>query len=171
MERNPIADRIEWLIKQRSSSIKDFAQTLGVQRSSLSHILSGRNKPSLDFILNVLESYPNINEKWLLHGKGEPTAKAIDDTDKPLTGSSSRNSPSDEPVTDVMNSESGDVTNVSGGVTDVSSNVTKVSGVAKDESIHLKTRGLSSKDKSIRQIVVLYDDGSFETFLPQSSSE
>ncbi len=48
-----------------------FASSLGVQRSGISHILSGRNKPSLDFILKILETFPDVNEKWLLKGEGE----------------------------------------------------------------------------------------------------
>jgi plasmid maintenance system antidote protein VapI len=47
-----------------------FADEIGVQRSSISHILSGRNKPSYDFILRIIEKYPSINPTWLLTGKG-----------------------------------------------------------------------------------------------------
>jgi len=47
-----------------------FADEIGVQRSSVSHILSGRNKPSYDFIIKILEKYPSINPLWLLTGKG-----------------------------------------------------------------------------------------------------
>jgi hypothetical protein len=42
-----------------------------VQRSSISHILSGRNKPSLDFVLKVLASFPDVELYWLLNGKGQ----------------------------------------------------------------------------------------------------
>jgi transcriptional regulator with XRE-family HTH domain len=48
-----------------------FADEIGVQRSSISHILSGRNKPSYDFILRVIEKYPAVNTQWLLTGKGD----------------------------------------------------------------------------------------------------
>ncbi|MCH7524064.1 MAG: helix-turn-helix transcriptional regulator, partial [Bacteroidetes bacterium] len=51
-------------------SASSFAEKIGVQRSSISHILSGRNKPSLDFILKVLSSYPEVELYWLLNGKG-----------------------------------------------------------------------------------------------------
>jgi transcriptional regulator with XRE-family HTH domain len=47
-----------------------FADEIGVQRSSISHILSGRNKPSYDFILKIIEKYPSLNPSWLLTGKG-----------------------------------------------------------------------------------------------------
>lgn len=48
-----------------------FADTIGIQRSGMSHILAGRNNPSLDFVLKVLASFPEISPSWLLQGKGE----------------------------------------------------------------------------------------------------
>lgn len=48
-----------------------LANSIGVQRSGISHILSGRNKPSLDFVLKIFDSFPDLNETWLLQGKGE----------------------------------------------------------------------------------------------------
>src|SRR5690606_6259074 len=47
-----------------------FAEKIGVQRSSISHILSGRNKPSLDFILKVLHTFPEVDLYWLFNGRG-----------------------------------------------------------------------------------------------------
>ncbi len=47
-----------------------LADEIGVQRSSISHILSGRNKPSYDFIIKILNRYNNLNAEWLLTGIG-----------------------------------------------------------------------------------------------------
>ncbi len=47
-----------------------FADKIGVQRSSISHLLSRRNKPSLEFVLKVVKSFPEVNLYWLLNGKG-----------------------------------------------------------------------------------------------------
>ena len=47
-----------------------FADKIGVQRSSISHILSGRNKPSLDFILKITSEFKDVDIHWLLHGNG-----------------------------------------------------------------------------------------------------
>ncbi|WP_405604861.1 helix-turn-helix domain-containing protein [Polaribacter sp. Asnod1-A03] len=47
-----------------------FADQVGVQRSSISHILSGRNKPSLDFVLKITSEFKDVDINWLLHGKG-----------------------------------------------------------------------------------------------------
>lgn len=48
----------------------NFADAIEVQRSSLSHIFSGRNKPSLDFVLKVVSKFPEVDMYWLLNGKG-----------------------------------------------------------------------------------------------------
>ena len=47
-----------------------FADKIGVQRSSISHILSGRNKPSLDFVIKILTVFPEVDASWILSGKG-----------------------------------------------------------------------------------------------------
>ena len=52
-------------------SASAFAELIQVQRSSISHILSGRNKPSLDFILKLNTALPDINLYWLLNGTGD----------------------------------------------------------------------------------------------------
>ena len=47
-----------------------FADRIGVGRSSISHILSGRNKPSLEFVMKVIKTFPEVELYWLLNGKG-----------------------------------------------------------------------------------------------------
>ena len=64
------AKRLEKVIDYYSESASSFSEKIGVQRSSISHILSGRNKPSLDFILKILSTYPEVELYWLLNGKG-----------------------------------------------------------------------------------------------------
>lgn len=58
-------------MRVKNLSSAQLAEIIGVQRSGISHILSGRNKPSLDFVVKVLEAYPDLNESWLLKGEGE----------------------------------------------------------------------------------------------------
>ena len=62
--------RLEILLDYYSLNASSFADKIGVQRSSLSHLLSGRNKPSLDFILKILEVFPDVDLYWILNGKG-----------------------------------------------------------------------------------------------------
>lgn len=54
-----------------AETASSFSEKIGVQRSSISHILSGRNKPSLDFVMKILSSFPEVELYWLLNGKGD----------------------------------------------------------------------------------------------------
>ncbi len=63
--------RLQKVIDFYGETASSFAEKIGVQRSSISHILSGRNKPSLDFVLKVLSSFPEVELYWLMNGKGE----------------------------------------------------------------------------------------------------
>ena len=49
----------------------ELADTIGVQRSNVTHVLHGRNKPSFSFISKLLETYPEIDAKWLITGEGQ----------------------------------------------------------------------------------------------------
>lgn len=68
-------DRIQLILKSKNLSSSQFADEIQVQRSSVSHILTGRNKPSLDFVSKILSSYPELNSDWLLFGKGQMIKK------------------------------------------------------------------------------------------------
>jgi len=71
------SQRLQKVIDFHDESASSFAEKIGVQRSSISHVLSGRNKPSLDFVMKVLNAYPNVELYWLLNGKGTfPIEKA-----------------------------------------------------------------------------------------------
>lgn len=62
--------RIKKIQEYYQLSASGLADTLGIQRSTISHILSGRNKPSLDFVLKIIDTYPEVELYWLLNGKG-----------------------------------------------------------------------------------------------------
>jgi transcriptional regulator with XRE-family HTH domain len=68
--------RIKQIIEKEKLSPTQFASEIGVQRSALSHVLSGRNNPSLDFMMKIKTRYPDINLDWLLLGKGKMTGIA-----------------------------------------------------------------------------------------------
>lgn len=63
-------ERIKKILEHHQLTASLFADRIGVQRSSISHILSGRNKPSLDFILKITGEFPDVDIYWLLNGKG-----------------------------------------------------------------------------------------------------
>lgn len=63
-----LIDRFKYLMKLNNLTASSFADEIGVQRSSMSHILSGRNKPSLEFIQKVIIRFPKVNADWLISG-------------------------------------------------------------------------------------------------------
>jgi transcriptional regulator with XRE-family HTH domain len=63
-----LIDRFRYIMKINQLSASAFADEIGVQRSSVSHVLSGRNKPSLEFIQKVLKRYPKVDGNWLISG-------------------------------------------------------------------------------------------------------
>lgn len=71
------AQRLHIILEYYDLSASAFAKRIGVQPSGISHLLSGRNKPSLDFIMKVVEQFPEVDLYWLLNGKGSfPSEKA-----------------------------------------------------------------------------------------------
>ena len=64
-------ERILKFLKEENKSSAQFADEIGVQPSGISHIISGRNNPSLDFVIKMLEKYNYLSSDWLLFGKGE----------------------------------------------------------------------------------------------------
>jgi|AntAceMinimDraft_17_1070374.scaffolds.fasta_scaffold02919_3 transcriptional regulator with XRE-family HTH domain len=64
-------NRISLIIKTKNLTASKFADKIGVQRSSISHILSGRNKPGLELIQKTLKNFPEISSDWLISGLGE----------------------------------------------------------------------------------------------------
>lgn len=63
-------DRLIQLLDLEQLSPSKFADIIGVQRSSISHVLSGRNKPSFDFLQKTLKAFPGLNATWLMMGEG-----------------------------------------------------------------------------------------------------
>ncbi|MBR4847968.1 MAG: helix-turn-helix transcriptional regulator [Bacteroidaceae bacterium] len=64
-------ERIELLMKSYNLSSSQFADRTGIQRASVSHILSGRNRPSLEVMLKIYEAFPGLSMEWLMAGIGE----------------------------------------------------------------------------------------------------
>lgn len=86
------AERLQKVMDFYGESASSFAEKIGVQRSSISHILSGRNKPSLEFVLKILSSFPEVELYWLLNGKGTFPAESepnvnIDTSQDPIQNS------------------------------------------------------------------------------------
>ncbi|WP_457610886.1 helix-turn-helix domain-containing protein [Lutibacter sp.] len=80
------AKRLKIIIDYYEISASLLAEKMGIQRSSISHILSGRNKPSLEFVLKILKTFPEVELYWLLNGIGEfPKQTKIKNQHPPLS--------------------------------------------------------------------------------------
>ncbi|MGC8866551.1 MAG: helix-turn-helix domain-containing protein [Bacteroidales bacterium] len=62
-------ERIQKIMQEKNLSASQFAEALGIQRSGLSHILSGRNQPSLEFVKKLIQRFPDVDLYWLLTGE------------------------------------------------------------------------------------------------------
>ena len=107
--------RLEKILKYYGLSASAFADKIAVQRSTISHLLTGRNKPSLEFVLKIVKSFPEVNLYWLLNGKGTFPAVQKETT------------PPYSPET-------------------------------------VSSAEYPSNSKSIKKIIIFYEDGSFEAF-------
>ena len=63
--------RLQKILTFYSLSAAAFAEKMGIGRSSISHIISGRNKPSLEFVLHILDTFEEVDFEWLIYGKGD----------------------------------------------------------------------------------------------------
>jgi len=70
VNQEDFALRLKKVMSYYSETAASFSEKIGVQRSSISHVLSGRNKPSLEFVMKILSSYDEVDLYWLLNGKG-----------------------------------------------------------------------------------------------------
>jgi len=68
-----IGKRLKAFLKDNELSVSDFSTLVGIQRSSLSHIFTGRNKPSVDLLLKIKKAFPKVSIEWLITGEEEIT--------------------------------------------------------------------------------------------------
>ncbi len=66
-----MVDRIKSIMAHYQLRAAQFSDAIGMQRSAVSHVLSRRNKPSLDFVLRIKKRFPDISLDWLTLGKGD----------------------------------------------------------------------------------------------------
>ena len=78
LNNTAIVSRIEEVRKNHQLTAASFATKIGVQRSAISHILSGRNKPSLEFLMKIHDSFDEVNLEWLILGKPSPLSQNIE---------------------------------------------------------------------------------------------
>ena len=83
--------RLNKIMEYYDLSAASFADKIEVGRSSISHLLSGRNKPSLDFVMKIVKAFPEVELYWLLNGRGS-FPKKTGENPKPEPKESSRQS-------------------------------------------------------------------------------
>lgn len=154
-------DRIKQILINEQLSSSKFADRIGVQRSSVSHILSGRNNPSMDFIQKILSSFPNINADWLLTGKG----KMYSSITQPTIFDMHENEQTKE-VSEVTTSVPNNLfsSNIPQSEQNNSGNDTK------DEKILLSEEDINKNidsNKRIEKIVIFYTDKTFNEYKPE----
>jgi transcriptional regulator with XRE-family HTH domain len=151
--------RLETVLDYYSISASAFADKIGVQRSSLSHLLSGRNKPSLDFILKVINSYPQVDLHWLISGKGDfPDRKPQQKEAAP----NSAPAPALPLAGEVKHAETLDLFSVNDEPKDEVTSLHKT--VPAEEQVQQSNS--SDKANEIDKIVIFYKDGTFKSYVP-----
>ena len=129
------AKRLEKILDYYGLSATAFSEQIDFNRSTISHLLSGRNKPSLDFVMKVLDEFPEVELFWLLNGKGH--------------------FPSDETAVQNSNSELPS----SKGINEEDSVLAKKSAPTSLEEIEEENH-----DQEIERIVIFFKDGTFKAY-------
>ncbi|MEW5846594.1 MAG: helix-turn-helix transcriptional regulator [Bacteroidota bacterium] len=133
-----VNERLLKLMEQEKISAARLADILEVQPSAISHILSGRNKPSFDFLQKIALKFPRLNVDWLITGKGNMYKVAIQQS--------------------LFDTVPPQATNTS-----IQSN-----SIPENLSRHDKVTGVNIKQSSriVKQIFILYNDNTFDIYSP-----
>lgn len=145
-------DRIALIMKEEQLTAVQFAKETGIQQASLSHILNGRNNPSLEIIKRIHQRFPHINLDWLLYGEGNMIE-------------ASKKSPNTTSLFDDENAVN---------AADSSENleyakeieVKELQNIPK-ETIKETIKYVERPPKKIIEIRIFFDDGTYETLIPQ----
>lgn len=142
--------RLEIILDYYGLNASSFADKIGVQRSSMSHLLSGRNKPSLDFVMKILDVFPEVDLYWILIGKGNFPKSENEDTSKFQNLNApapSKENYSEENLFSKLNIEE------------------EEKSISKNLSENKKPN-LSFENDEIDKIVFFYKNGTFKLYIP-----
>ena len=154
---NNISDRIEKILDYYQINSGELAKKIGVQKSSISHLLSGRNKPSFLFLSKLIKAFPEINIKWFLTGAGNMLEKDKTKEEDPLQKTSPLEEINDVRLND-NNTES--IEKIADGVEhkqNEEKNLIKNSNNQKSE-----TGTINKPKQKINQIIMVYDNDTFK---------
>ena len=140
-------ERILIFMEKQGLSPARFADEIGVQRSNVSHIISGRNKPSYDLIVKILTKYKFLSAEWLLRGIGD---MLVSETSNVSTKSAAK-----------LDAVQGNIFEQN-----LSKNVTPE---PKTEPVQVPTIAVNAtKDKRIERIILVFDDKTFSILSPEA---
>lgn len=153
---------LQELMDRLNVNAAQFAETVGVQRSSISHFLSGRNNPSLDVLRKILMAYPTINAEWLISGEGRMMKS---ESEKTPVGDSKKTTIS---IEQDLFSTLKDEDPIPYGIIkqselDSSDTESEKTTRTKDENMEKDDTSLST----IERVLIFYKNGTFREYLPQ----
>jgi len=143
-------DRLQRFLDLEQLTPAKLADTLEVQRSGLSHILSGRNKPGFDFINKLLTKFPSLNSEWLITGKGKVYKEL-----QSVNIEKINRSPREQEYSKTLFSGENE----------------SIKPISKQEhppeNSIFETRPIEgSKNKTLKKIIMIYSDNSFTEYFP-----
>ena len=141
-------ERILQLIQEEKLTNAEFAEKIGISTSALSHILTERNKPSLEVVMRIHKAYPNINLNWLLYGEGE--MKDTNISDKTVSSFSGGNE----------NPESFDFRK---------ENASSLPNNTSKDVVREEVKYIEKPQPKIVEIRIFFDNGTFQVFRPEKS--
>ena len=166
--------RVQKIINYSELSSSEFADEIGVQRSNISHVLSGRNKPSLDFLMKIKDRFPEIQWEWLIEGKGTMIFSENEAASTPssyLLEESKIND--DEPIITGLFSipsqemdENTKQEEVKSEISEPIYNIVENTPEISENKNISETEAPAEKGNNIKKIVFFYENGKFEVFEP-----
>ena len=151
--------RLEKLLEYYNLSASAFADKIDVQRSSISHLLSGRNKPSLDFVLKVVEEFPDVDLYWILNGKGSfPKEEEKKAEEKKTTHTPTNENLKEKIGTEEKNNLFSDIDNPQN---------TRIFENFSDQESNTQNLDPKKNNSDIDRIVVFYKNGTFKNYTPE----
>ncbi len=172
-----LKERISKVITYSELSLSEFADEIEVQRSSISHITSGRNKPSLDFLMKIKNRFPELEWEWLIEGEGEMLKKPVIPSETKATPEKSK--PTSLPdLFSLINDEAFGITESEDRVAPENPQESNISELLDEKQkisdsqrleipkpiIPIQT--IDKQEVKIKRIVFFYENGKFETFEP-----
>ncbi|MEN2415985.1 helix-turn-helix domain-containing protein [Flavobacterium mesophilum] len=148
--------RLEIILDYYTLNASSFADKIGVQRSSMSHLLSGRNKPSLDFVMKILEVFPDVDLYWLLNGKGN-FPKSNDEISIQKSNVISEMEKTSSPISSNENFNAFDLFS--------EINHEKEKTEPKSPS-PIKNQFFASEEDEIEKIIFFHKNGTFKVYIP-----